>query len=186
MARHPDLSVDLTISDRMVDLADEGYDIALRITREPGQSLVARQLAPIRRKICASPTYLARRGMPLTPEELMLHNCLDYTFMNTQGVWHLKGYQGDVSIPVSGSLRINDDEALSQAVLGGLGLALLPTFIVGKDLQAGRLVEVLPGYVPTERFIYAVHLPSRHLPMKVRAFIAFLQERFGPTPYWDL
>jgi DNA-binding transcriptional LysR family regulator len=105
--------------------------------------------------------------------------------MNTQGVWHLNGYNGDVSIPVSGTLRINDDEALSQAVLGGLGLALLPTFIVGKDLQEGRLIEVLPGYVPTERFIYAVHLPNRHLPLKVRTFIDFLLNRFGPTPYWD-
>lgn len=185
MALYPDLSVDLTISDRLVDLADEGYDIALRITREPGQNLVARQLAPIRRKICASPAYLARRGVPLVPEDLAQHNCLDYTFMNTQGMWHLNGYNGDVSIPVSGTLRINDDEALSQAVLGGLGLALLPTFIVGKDLQEGRLVEVLPGYVPTERFIYAVHLPNRHLPLKVRAFIEFLMKRFGPTPYWD-
>ena len=134
---------------------------------------------------CASPAYLSRRGIPLVPEDLGEHNCLDYTFLDTQGVWHLNGYNGDVSIPVSGTLRINDDEALSQAVLGGLGLALLPTFIVGKDLQEGRLVEVLPGYVPTERFIYAVHLPNRHLPLKVRAFIEFLLDRFGPTPYWD-
>ncbi|PKO94202.1 MAG: LysR family transcriptional regulator [Betaproteobacteria bacterium HGW-Betaproteobacteria-10] len=185
MMRYPDLTVDLTISDRMVDLADEGYDIALRITPEPGRNLVAHRLAPIRRKICASPAYLARQGAPHTPDDLVQHNCLDYTFMNTQGLWHLKSEQGDVAIPVSGSLRINDDEALSQAVIGGLGLALLPTFIVGKDLQAGRLVEVLPGYVPTERFIYAVHLPNRHLPLKVRAFIDFLLKRFGTDPYWD-
>lgn len=186
MSRYPDLSIDLTISDRLVDLADEGYDIALRITWEPGQNLVARQLAPIRRKICASPSYLARRGVPLTPQDLSKHNCLDYTFMNTQGVWHLADSDGDLAIPVSGTLRINDDEALSQAVLGGLGLAVLPTFIVGKNLQEGRLIEVLQGHVPTDRFIYAVHLPNRHLPLKVRAFIEFLLHRFGPTPYWDL
>ncbi|HQU78766.1 MAG TPA: LysR family transcriptional regulator [Azonexus sp.] len=185
MACYPDLTVDLTISDRLVDLAEEGYDIALRISREPGQNLVARQLAPIRRMICASPDYLARRGMPLAPADLVRHNCLSYTFLDTQEVWHLKGGDGDVAIPVSGTLRINDDEALSQAVLGGLGLAMLPTFIVGRDLQDGRLVEVLPGFVPTERFIYAVHLPNRHLPPKVRAFIDFLLARFGPTPYWD-
>ena len=185
MACYPDLTVDLTISDRLVDLAEEGYDIALRISREPGQNLVARQLAPIRRMICASPDYLARRGMPLAPADLVRHNCLSYTFLDTQEVWHLKGGDGDVAIPVAGTLRINDDEALSQAVLGGLGLAMLPTFIVGRDLQEGRLVEVLPGFVPTERFIYAVHLPNRHLPPKVRAFIDFLLARFGPTPYWD-
>ena len=185
MALYPDLTVDLTISDRLVDLADEGYDIALRITPEPAQNLVARQLAPIRRKICASPAYLARRGIPLAPADLAGHNCLSYTFLDTLEVWHLKGGDGDLAGPVAGTLRINDDEALSQAVLGGLGLAMLPTFIVGRDLQEGRLLEVLPGFVPTERFIYAVHLPNRHLPLKVRAFIDFLLIRFGPTPYWD-
>ena len=185
MALYPDLTVDLTISDRLVDLADEGYDVALRITPEPAQNLVARQLAPIRRKICASPAYLARRGIPLAPADLAGHNCLSYTFLDTQEVWHLKGGDGDLAVPVAGTLRINDDEALSQAVLGGLGLAMLPTFIVGRDLQEGRLLEVLPGFVPTERFIYAVHLPNRHLPLKVRAFIDFLLVRFGPTPYWD-
>nr|WP_211163190.1 LysR family transcriptional regulator [Aromatoleum diolicum] len=185
MAQYPDISVDMTISDRIVDLVDEGYDIALRITTEPALNLVARRLAPIRRKICASPRYLAKHGIPLTPDDLIRHNCLDYTYLNTQGFWHLKGPDGDASIPVSGTLRINDDEALSQAVLGGLGLALLPTFIVGKDLQAGGLVEVLPGYGPVERFLHAVHLPDRHLPLKVRAFIEFLSARFGTEPYWD-
>lgn len=185
MAQYPDLSVDMTISDRMVDLAEEGYDLALRITAEPGLNLVARRLAPIRRKICASPDYLARRGTPETPQDLARHNCLDYTYMSTQGQWRLKGPQGDIAVPVSGTLRINDDEALSQAVLGGLGLALLPTFIVGREIQAGRLVEVLPGYVPVERFLYAVYLPNRHLPLKVHAFIEYLAERFGSEPYWD-
>ncbi|PKO85582.1 MAG: LysR family transcriptional regulator [Betaproteobacteria bacterium HGW-Betaproteobacteria-12] len=185
MAQYPDLAVDMTISDRLVDLVEEGYDLALRITAEPGQNLVARRLAPIRRKICGSPAYLARCGVPQAPADLAAHNCLDYTYQNAQGLWHLHGPEGEVAVPVAGSLRINDDEALSQAVLGGLGLALLPTFIVGSELQAGRLVEVLPGYVPVERFIYAVHLPNRHLPLKVRAFIDFLQQRFGEEPYWD-
>lgn len=185
MAHYPDLSVDMTISDRLVDLVAEGYDVALRITPAPGGNLVARELAPIRRKICASPDYLARRGTPRTPADLMRHNCLDYTYLNNSGFWHLHGPEGELNIPVSGSLRINDDEALSQAVLGGLGLALLPTFIVGKELQQGRLLEVLPGYVPVERAIYAVHLPNRHLPPKVRVFIDFLAGRFGEEPYWD-
>lgn len=185
MAQYPDISVDMTITDRTVDLVEERYDLALCITSEPELNLVARCLAPIRRIICGSPAYLDRQGIPATPQELVQHNCLDYTYMNSQGVWHLQGPEGGVSIPVSGSLRINDDEALSQAVLGGLGLALLPTFIVGKELQAGRLREVLPGYVPVELSLYATHLPNRHLPLKVRAFIDFLLNRFGPDPYWD-
>lgn len=185
MALYPDLSVDLTISDRFVDLVEEGYDLALRITAEPGLNLVARRLAPIRRKICASPSYLASRGTPLSPSELKHHNCLDYSYLSTGSYWRLRGPAGDIAVPVSGTLRMNDDEALSQAVLGGVGLALLPTFIVGKELQAGKLVEVLPGYVPTERFLYAVHLPNRHLPLKTRVFLDYLLERFGPDPYWD-
>lgn len=185
MALYPDLSVDLTISDRIVDLVEEGYDMALRITGQPGLNLVARRLAPIRRKICASPDYLARHGVPQSPQQLTRHNCLDYTYLDNQGVWHLLDGDSNVAVPVSGRLRINDDEALSQAVLGGLGLALLPTFIVGRELQAGRLIEVLPGCVPLERSLYAVHLPNRHLPLKVRAFIEFLAARFGSEPYWD-
>ncbi|MCL2344659.1 MAG: LysR family transcriptional regulator [Desulfobulbus sp.] len=186
MARYPDLTVDMTISDRLVDLVEAGYDLALRIAPEPGgPNLVARRLAPIRRKICGSPAYLARRGVPQTPADLLHHNCLDYTCMNTDGRWHLRGPAGKAAVPVAGNLRINDDEALSQAVLGGLGLALLPTFIIGGELRAGRLVEVLPDYLPVERSIYAVHLPDRHLPSKVRVFIEFLQQRFGDDPYWD-
>jgi len=185
MAQYPDLSVDMTISDRLVDLVDESYDIALRIIAEPGLNLVARRVSPIRRKICASPAYLARRGIPGTPQDLIGHNCLNYTYQSAQGIWQLKGPDGDCAVPVSGSLRINDDEALSQAVLGGLGLAMLPTFIAGQELQAGRLVEVLPGYLPVDRFLYAVTLPNRHLPSKVRVFVDYLMQRFGPQPYWD-
>lgn len=185
MAQFPELKVDMAISDRLVDLVDEGYDLALRITPAPDDHLVARRLAPIRRKVCGSPDYLARHGLPRRPEDLEHHNCLDYTHMSTQGEWRLQGPAGDMAIPVSGSLRINDDEALSQAVVGGLGLALLPTFIIGRELQAGRLIEVLPGYVPVERFLYAVHWPNRHLPPKVRVFIDYLLQRFGGEPYWD-
>jgi DNA-binding transcriptional LysR family regulator len=88
-------------------------------------------------------------------------------------------------VPVRGNLRLNDDEALSQAVLGGLGISVLPTFIVGRDLQSGALRAVLSEYVPSERNVHALYLPNRHLSAKVRVFIDFLLERFGPAPYWD-
>lgn len=185
MAQYPELKVDMTISDRLVDLVEEGYDLALRIVAEPSHNLVARRIAPIRRKICASPAYLARHGAPQRPEDLATHNCLDYTYQSAQGVWHLQGPAGEQAVAVSGSLRMNDDEALSHAVLGGLGLAMLPTFIAGEALQNGQLVEVLPGYLPVDRFLYAVYLPDRHLPLKVRAFVDYLLDRFGPQPYWD-
>ena len=185
LARYPALGVDMTINDRIVDLADEGYDVAVRIVPEPGPALVARRLAPIRRMVCATPAYFRRHGVPRTPEDLVGHNCLHYTHMGERDMWQFSGPTGRIAVPVSGRLHINDDEALSQAVLGGLGVALLPTFIVGADLQAGRLLAVLSEYVPVERFAYAVYLPTRHLPAKVRVFIDFLLERFGPQPYWD-
>ncbi|HPR07221.1 MAG TPA: LysR family transcriptional regulator [Denitromonas sp.] len=183
LARYPELSADMTINDRIVDLADDAYDVAVRIVTEPAPALVARRLAPIRRKVCATPAYFRRYGVPKTPGDLVNHNCLHYT--HDRDAWHFFGPQGQIVVPVSGRLHINDDEALSQAVLGGLGVAMLPTFIVGADLQAGRLEAVLSDYVPVERFAYAVYLPTRHLAPKVRVFIDFLLERFGPQPYWD-
>ncbi|NMF87744.1 LysR family transcriptional regulator [Aromatoleum petrolei] len=185
LGRYPDLDVDMTISDRSIDLAEEGYDIVVRVANELPPTLVARQLAPVRRKLCATPEYFARHGLPAIPQDLSRHNCLDYTHSGEQGLWRFTGPSGEIAVPVSGRLRINDDEALSQAVLGGLGLALLPTFIIGSDLQAGRLCAALSEYIPVERHVYALYLPTRHLPVKVRAFIDFLLERFGPEPYWD-
>lgn len=182
---YPDLDIDMTITDRGIDLAEEGYDVVVRVARELPPNLVARPLAPVRRRLCATPEYFARHGLPQAPQDLARHNCLDYTHSGEQGLWRFTGPEGEIAVPVAGRLRINDDEALSQAVLGGLGLALLPTFIVGRDLQAGRLRAALSEYIPVERHVYALYLPTRHLPAKVRAFIDFLVERFGPDPYWD-
>jgi DNA-binding transcriptional LysR family regulator len=185
LARHPQLSLDMTVTDRLVDLVDEGYDLAIRIAREPSPHLVARELAPVRRVICATPAYFARCGVPATPHDLEAHNCLHYTRLGPRGEWRLRGARGEIVVNVKGSLRIDDDDALAQAVLSGLGIALLPTFIIGGELQAGRLQAVMSDYVPLERHVYAVHLPNRHLPAKVRTFIEQLQARFAPVPYWD-
>ncbi len=182
---HPELGIDMSVTDRAIDLAEEGYDVVVRVARALPPHLVARRLAPVRRKLCATPGYFARHGVPRVPQDLTQHNCLDYTHSGEQGLWRFTGPEGDIAVPVSGRLRINDDEALSQAVLGGLGLALLPTFIIGADLQAGRLRAALSEYIPVEQHVYALYLPTRHLPAKVRAFIDFLVERFSPDPYWD-
>jgi DNA-binding transcriptional LysR family regulator len=185
LSRYPRLKLDMTITDRMVDLVSEGYDVAIRIRREPSLHVVARELAPIRRVVCATPGYFEQRGVPAAPQDLAGHNCLHYTHFGTQGEWRFQSARGEIVVPVKGSLRIDDDDTLAQAVLSGLGIAMLPTFIIGGDLQAGRLRSVLSDYVPLERRIYAVHLPNVRLPVKIRAFIDLLQNRFGPTPYWD-
>jgi DNA-binding transcriptional LysR family regulator len=185
LCRYPELDIDMTITDRVVDLAEEGYDVAVSVMSDLPQALVARKLAPIRRRLCATPAYFQEFGVPQSPEELVKHNCLDYIHSGDRGLWRFTGPDGEVSISVSGKLRINDDEALSQVVLSGFGIALLPTFIIGKDLQAKRLKSVLSEYIPTKQQVYALYMPKRNLPIKIRAFVDFLVERFGIDPYWD-
>jgi len=185
MRRYPKLDIDMTITDRVVDLAEEGYDVIISITRDPPEAVVARKLAPIRRKLCATPEYFKEFGEPANPEDLVKHNCLDYIHSGDKGMWRFSGPDGEVSVPISGRLRINDDEALSQVVLNGFGLALLPTFIIGRDIQAKLLKSVLSEYIPVEQHAYALYLPKRNLPLKIRALIDFLTERFGTEPYWD-
>lgn len=185
LEKHPQLHIDMAITDRVIDLADEGYDLAIRVLHEPPVSMVARKLAPVQRRLCATPGYFSKHGVPRMPQDLAQHNCLDYIHSGDKGYWKFRGPQGEIAVPVAGSLRINDDEALSQVVLGGLGCALLPTFIVGKDIQSGKLVCELTEYIPVEQWVYAIYLPNRHLPRKVRVFIDFLLERFGEEPYWD-
>jgi len=185
LAAYPDLKIDMVTTDRFVDLAEEGYDVVIRIADQLAPTLVARKLAPVHRKMVATPDYFSRQGVPKTPEDLERHNCLTYTYFNPQDPWRLRGPDGDISVRASGNLRVNDDDALAEAVLRGLGLALLPTFIIGTELQAGRLESVLSQYIPLERHIYAVYLANRHVSAKVRAFIDYLLKRFGPEPYWD-
>jgi len=185
LRRYPELDIDMTITDRVVDLAEEGYDVAISVTSDLPQALVARKLAPIRRRLCATPGYFEEFGIPRSPGDLVKHNCLDYIHSGDRGLWRFTGPDGEVSVSVSGKLRINDDEALSQVVLSGFGIALLPTFIIGKDLQAKRLKSVLSEYIPTKQQVYALYMPKRNLPIKIRAFVDFLVDRFGADPYWD-
>jgi DNA-binding transcriptional LysR family regulator len=185
LAAYPELKIDMVTTDRFVDLAEEGYDVVIRIMRDPAPNVVARKLAAAIRRMCATPEYFASHGVPETPGDLERHNCLTYTYLNPQDAWRLRGPDGDISLRAVGNLRLNDDDALAEAVLRGLGIAVLPTFIIGKDLQSGRLLSVLSEYIPLERHIYAVYLPTRHVSAKVRAFIDFLLKRFGPQPYWD-
>ena len=185
--RHPLVTVELGLNDRLVDLADEGWDLAIRIGVLSDSSLIARRIAPCHTIVCAAPSYLAARGTPSTIASLAEHNCLGYTLSNLTGVkqWAF-GAKGDIVIAVSGNLRSNNGEALRTAAIAGQGLVYLPTFIVADDLRAGTLVA-LPLDQPTIEFagIYAVYLPDRHPAAKVRAFIDFIANRFAPEPPWD-
>ncbi len=185
LACYPKIKIDLTLTDRPGNLIEEGYDVQIRITNEPDPNLVARKIAPVHRILCATPQYFQQWGAPQTPQDLVKHNCLDCSLSHEQGYWHFNGPEGNIKIPISGTLRINDNDALAQAAIYGLGIAMLPTYAIGMELRAGRLQTVLPEYLSIERHIYACYLPSRHLPIKIRAFIDFLSEHVGDMPYWN-
>ena len=185
--RHPKVTIELGLNDRLVDLAEEGWDLAIRIGRLRESSMVARRLAPNRLVVCAAPSYLDRHGIPRTVADLASHNCLGYTLSQQASAaeW-LFGADAEIRVQVNGNLRANNGDALRAATLAGLGLARQPTFIVADDLRAGSLVA-LPLDQPEVRTsaVHAVYLPDRSPPAKVRAFIDFLAMCFSPEPPWD-
>ena len=183
LARHPELRIDMLLSDRLVDLVEEGFDLAIRIGPLPDSTLVARRLAPDRRVVCGTPGYFERHGRPRTPAELEGHNCLGYSFLGAQSEWRFRGPRGERAQRVRGNFQANNGEVLRAALLQGLGLALMPTFIVGRDLAAGRLETVLEEHELPAGGVYAVYPHGRHLSPKVRACVDFLASRFASAPW---
>jgi DNA-binding transcriptional LysR family regulator len=186
MAKYPELRVHLLLSDEQIDPVQGGFDVTLRIADLPSSSLIARRIAPAVLVVCASPGYLAEHGTPQHPDDLRNHQCLAYGHLAAGNQWKLSGPDGDHWIPITWPLCTNNGEVLRDAAIGGRGIVLLPTFIVGADLQQGTLRTILAAYHPPEIAIHAIYPPTRHLSVKVRVFIDFLIERFGGRPYWDL
>jgi DNA-binding transcriptional LysR family regulator len=186
LVRYPEVEVDVTLNDRFVDLVDEGFDVAVRIGSLADSSLVARKMAPIRRVVCASPAYLKARGVPKSPGDLKNHDCLCNSNVTQAREWRFITEDGKPwPVEVKGRLSANNGDTLRVAALRGFGFVQLPTFIVGDDAKAGRLVTVLDKFIDQDMTLNAVYPHSRHLSPKVRAFVDFLAERFGPRPYWD-
>lgn len=187
LKRYPDLQVSLEVTDRSVDLVEEGVDVAIRFTEQlSDRSLVARRLAVNRRVICAAPSYLQAYGVPQTPKELSTHNCLRLYTVSSFNDWEFEGPNGASIVHVYGNFETNSADALYHAALAGLGVARLSTYVIGPDLKAGRLVRLLPEYVHEKASILAVYPHRRHLSPRVRAFIDFLVEKFTPVPPWEL
>ena len=184
-ARYPKVELALSLSDRTVNIMDEGFDLAVCIADLQDSSLAARRLAPNRRVVCASPAYLAANGTPHTPQDLAQHNCL--TARDFVGEWDYKAPDGRPgSVRVTGRYCCDNWEVLREWALAGLGVALKSTWDVYRELKDGSLVALLPGYVfHSDVAIYAVYPHRRFLPAKTRVFIEFLAESFGPEPYWD-
>ncbi|MDC8759017.1 LysR family transcriptional regulator [Janthinobacterium fluminis] len=179
LARYPDVGVDLSLNDRLVDLLDEGFDAAVRIGALGDSGMVARPLRLYGMSICASPAYLARRGTPRSPDDLAQHECLDYMHWNQHVRWRLKG-ETERTI-WAGRFRSNNGQALRMAALHGFGIVMQAEILLAQDIAAGRLVPLLEQYVPTPRPMHLVYPRDRQATPKLTTFIDFMLERFGPT-----
>ena len=186
LARHPEVSFDVSLSDRVVDLVDEGFDLAIRIGPPGTQNLVARKLGETRLVPCASPDYLAKHGAPRTPEELARHNCFTYEYVSASDLWQFRDRAGgEHAVRVAGTLHSNNGELLAEAAASGAGIAFEPAFIVGELVRAGRLVPLLQDFVAPPIPIYALYPSRKHLSAKVRRFVDFLVERFAQAQDWS-
>jgi DNA-binding transcriptional LysR family regulator len=185
MAQYPELRVDLTFNDRFVDLVEEGYDVAVRIANLPDSSLIARKLAESRSFVCAAPDYWERHGRPAHPADLAAHNCFGYSYLATRNEWRFRGPDGPATVRISGTLTANNGDVLRAAAVAGLGVVLMPGFLVCDDLRAGRLEPVLRAFEPDLAGIHAVYPHNRHLSAKVRAFIDHLVDALDPAPWED-
>jgi DNA-binding transcriptional LysR family regulator len=185
-ARYPDIELDISLVDRVVDLVEEGYDLAVRISRGGSPTLVSRKLATTRHMICASPDYVACHGTPASPEELRDHVCIAYTYSDSVDEWRLLDDAGkEHSVAVRQIMRTNNGDTARAAALAGVGIVRQPTFLIGEDLRQKRLVPLLTGYRTPEMDVLAVYPSRRHLSAKVRVMVDFLAEAFRGTPPWD-
>jgi DNA-binding transcriptional LysR family regulator len=183
--RHPGLSIDLVLNDRVVDMVEEGYDVALRIGRLADSSLIARRLAPSRNRVMASPAYLEKFGRPEHPGDLKRHRCLIYANSSETSFWTFRQGGDSQQVAVDGPLRSNNGEILRDAAIAGAGLSIQPLFIAWQAVRRGELVPVLEDWTIRELSIQAVYPHRRHLSPKVRAFIDHLAGCFGDPPYWE-
>lgn len=185
--RYPQLQLDLHLSDKQQDIVREGFDLALRLGPLKDSTLVARRLAPCHFAVCASPAYIKRHGEPATPEDISRHECIIYGNVPVNEVWQFI-VDGNPFVPeVNARVTMNVAKAIAGAVAAGMGLGLLPTFVISQAVRNGSLVQVLKQYKIMEHGLYAVYPSNRYVPARVRVFVDYLAERFGEStsPYWD-
>lgn len=185
MALHPKVVLEVTLTDRLVDLVDEGYDLAVRIARLPSSSLVSRKLTSTRMLLCASPEYLRKHGTPAHPSDIAHHAVMTYTLLATGEQWIFEGPAGPVSVKVVPRMRSNSGDTCCTAALQHQGIVLQPSFLVGTHLQSGALVEVLSQYRSIDLGVYAVYPSRKHLTPKVRVLIDFLVDAFRMRAWPD-
>jgi len=175
----PDITLELDLSNRVIDLVEEGFDASIRIGQLPDSSLVARPLRPYRMRACASPAYLARAGTPRTPEDLKEHECLGFLHWGREGLWRLGGESAEENHLRAGRFRANNGQALKVAALHGFGLVLQPEALLAREIASGELVSVLEDYLPEGAPVHLVYPRDRRATAKLTSFIDFVIERFG-------
>ena len=186
MKQYPEVTLDLDVSDREVNLADEAFDIALRVDQTLSPGLIARRLCPVRITLVCSPEYAQKYGVPKTPEELKQHRTIGYNYSKTGDAWNFLGTDGKlISVPLNPVMRVNHGEMGRRVALSGLGISCEPTFIVADDIRNGDLIPLLPDYPQPELSLYAVYLSRRFLSAKVRTFIDYMVDCFQGEPEWD-
>jgi DNA-binding transcriptional LysR family regulator len=186
LAQYADVRFDVSLSDRVVDLVEEGFDLAIRVGAPGADNLVARKLGETRLVPCASPAYLARHAAPKTPEDLANHNCFTYEYVAPRNLWRFHDRSGaEHAVRVGGTLHSNNGDLLAEVAARGAGIVFEPAFIVGPEVRAGRLVPLLQEYIAPPVPIYAVYPSRKHLSAKVRRFVEFLIERFAQAQDWS-
>jgi DNA-binding transcriptional LysR family regulator len=185
-AQHPQLVFDIDLDDREIDLIREGVDVLLRVGRLEDSSLVARRLCPVRLVYCASPEYLARRGEPKRAADLVGHDGIGYNLIPQSQQWWFDTGEGRLQHLPHVRLSTNNGDMNLSAAEAGMGIALLPTFVIHEALAAGRLRPILCDYPQPSLDLYAIYSSRRHLPQRVRALIDFLAEWLADTPPWDV
>ncbi|HWW06495.1 LysR family transcriptional regulator [Collimonas sp.] len=183
--RYPNVELDVTLSDRVVDLVEEGFDLAIRIGRLQNSSLVMRKLATAHVLTCAAPAYLERHGVPQHPDDLARHACLTYAYTLPDNEWRLQRDGKTHTVRINGGLHCNNGDLLLAAAVAGMGVIRQPTFIIGDAIRDGRLLPILTDYHGDELAIHAVYPSRQHLSAKVRTFVDFLAQQFGEVPAWD-
>jgi DNA-binding transcriptional LysR family regulator len=184
--QYPDISLDVSFTDRLVNLVDEGFDMAVRVGRPMSSSLIARKLCKVRIFAVASPGYLARHGAPARPADLAQHECILDTNLKDPTRWPLRDSDKDpAAVQVSGRLRYSNAEACLNAAEAGLGLAFVPNFVSGPSLAAGRVRPVLTQFEPAPLAVHALYPHNRHLAAKVRALVDFLVARYRGPLAWE-
>lgn len=186
LALHPQLKLDVQLADLVIDLVDEGFDMAIRIARLADSSLISRQIAGTRLVLCAAPAYLQRKGTPQHPSELAGHDVLGYSLLATGDQWHFNGPDGPVSVKVRPRLWSNNGDSCIAACVQGAGIQLQPTFFIAEELRRGELVEILPQFQAVTLGIYAVYPTRKFVLPKVRALVDFLDTRLREAPWASL